>query len=157
MEYLAASLIRLLADGALVLIVVLAGVLVLRETGLGPRLWRKMPLVVMAGLTSLFVGKLLSLLYQPAVARPFIELGVEPGAAYIDNPGFPSDHMLLATAVVLAAIVLAPRRRVWWWILIALTVLMGAARVAAYVHTPLDVVGGALAGLVGGLWYLQRR
>lgn len=106
----------------------------------------------MAGLTSLLVGKVLSLLYQPAIARPFLELGVEPGAAYIDNPGFPSDHALLATVVV-AAVYALTRNRKFAAVLGVLVLIMCIGRVLALVHTPLDVAGGVLAGLAGVLWY----
>jgi len=30
---------------------------------------------------------------------------------------------------------------------------MGIARVLALVHTPLDVIGGLVFGLVGAVWY----
>ena len=106
----------------------------------------------MAGLTSLLAGKMLSLLYQPAVARPFLELGLAPGAAYVDNPGFPSDHALLATVAVVAVYALTRNRRLVA-VLGLLVAVMCIGRVVALVHTPLDVVGGILAGLVGAVWY----
>lgn len=143
-------IVRLLADGALVLLVALCAtwiILTIRR-----RFWTSIGPLVMAGLTSLLVGKLMSLLYQPAVARPFLELGVAPGAAYIDNPGFPSDHALLATAAVVAFYAVTNKRRltvVFGFIVIAMSI----ARVIALVHTPLDVVGGIVAGLAGALWY----
>jgi membrane-associated phospholipid phosphatase len=114
--------------------------------------WTKMPVLVMAGLTSLLVGKVMSLLYQPAIARPFLELGVQPGAAYINNPGFPSDHALLATVAAVAVIFLTRNRKLAG-VLISLVVLMCIGRVLALVHTPLDVVGGVIAGLAGIPWY----
>lgn len=149
-------LVRFGADGLLIIVLVTAALMVIREYGVGKKLWNRVPTMIMAGLTSLLIGKLLSLLYQPAVARPFLELGVEPGAAYVDNPGFPSDHALLATVVVVAVAALLSKRR-YWIILGGLVLVMGAARIAAHVHTPLDVAGGVMAGLAGGLWYLQRR
>ena len=114
--------------------------------------WSKSAIILMAGLTSLFVGKTMSLLYQPAVARPFLELGVQPGAAYIDNPGFPSDHALLATVVVFAVYAMT-RNHAIAGLLAILVLLMCIGRVAAYVHTPLDVIAGIIAGLSGGFWY----
>ena len=142
--------VRLLADGAL--IVLLAVCAVVLVWSMRHRIWSTVPVMVMAGLTSLLVGKLMSLLYQPAIARPFIELGVSPGAAYIDNPGFPSDHALLATVAVVA--VYAVTRRKWLVLALALVlVLMSVARVVALVHTPLDIIGGIAAGLAGVVWY----
>lgn len=144
------SLIRLAADGTLVLILTVGGVLLLLE--LRSKFWQRIPVVIMAGLTSLFAGKLMSLLYQPEIARPFEKLGVQAGAAYIDNPGFPSDHALLATVVVVAVYVLC-KYRIVAHMLAVLVLLMCAARVAALVHTPLDVLFGVIAGLSGGIWY----
>lgn len=146
------ELIRFAADGLLVVILGVAAPVVLHA--IRGSFWYKLPFIVMAGLTSLLVGKLLSLLYQPAIARPFLELGVEPGATYIDNPGFPSDHALLATVAVLAVLFVARNRRIAA-VLAAFLLVMCIARVMALVHTPLDVVGGVAAGLIGALWYRQ--
>lgn len=143
-------IIRLLADGTLILLVAFCAVTILWMVR--KKFWATVPVVIMAGLTSLLVGKLLSLLYQPAVARPFLELGVSPGAAYIDNPGFPSDHALLATASVVAFYAVSKRLRLSI-VLGVIIVLMAAARVLALVHTPLDVIAGVIAGLAGIPWY----
>ena len=143
-------LTRLIADGTLLLILLITAPVIL--LALRGSFWVKAPVLVMAGLTSLLAGKMLSLLYQPAVARPFLELGLAPGAAYIDNPGFPSDHALLATVAVVAVYSLTRNRRLVA-VLALLVAVMCVGRVVALVHTPLDVVGGILAGLVGAVWY----
>lgn len=110
----------------------------------------------MAGLTSLLVGKIMSLLYQPSVERPFIERGVAAGAAYIDNPGFPSDHALLAVVIVAAVWFITRNKRVA--ILLSFTVIvMCVARVVALVHTPIDIIGGIIAGLSGSIWYQKIK
>lgn len=144
------TLLRLIADGTLVLILLVSGPVILWS--IRNRLSSALPVLIMAGLTSLVVGKLMSLLYQPAVARPFIALGVQPGAAYIDNPGFPSDHALLATATVLA-LYMVTRNKKLAGAMTLLVVVMCIGRVVALVHTPLDVVGGVIAGLAGYFWY----
>lgn len=143
-------LLRAVADGTLLLILAVSTPIII--LAVRKKFWQQAPVLVMAGLTSLVVGKVLSLLYQPAVARPFIELGLEPGAAYIDNPGFPSDHALLATVVVVAVYALTRNRR-FATALALLVVIMCIGRVLALVHTPLDVAGGIVAGLAGILWY----
>lgn len=143
-------LLKAVADGTLLLILaVTAPVIILT---IRKRFWQQAPVLIMAGLTALVVGKVLSLLYQPAIARPFLELGVEPGAAYIDNPGFPSDHALFATVVVAAVYALTRNRR-FAAALGVLVLVMCIGRVLALVHTPLDVAGGVLAGLAGVVWY----
>lgn len=147
-------LIRLLADYTLVTIVIGGSLALL--FGVRRSEWpRLIPVAIMAGLTSLLIGKFMSLLWQPDVARPFIELGVSPGASFIDNPGFPSDHMLLATVVVTAVFMMS-RFRWIAYILALLVILMGAGRVLALVHTPIDIIGGLLAGLSGIFWYYRK-
>ena len=146
-------MIRLLADGTLIL-VLLASAAVIGYDTIRKRLWQSLPYAVMAGLTSLLIAKLVSLVYQPSVMRPFLEQGVQAGAAFIDNPGFPSDHALLGTVAVLATYAVTRRR--WVSLVLAgIVVVMCVARVVALVHTPLDVMGGVAIGLIGGLWYVS--
>lgn len=149
-------LIRFAADGLLLLIILGAGIAGAVTVFRSPHVLTKTPLVIMAGLSSLLAGKLLSLVYQPSLVRPYIERGLQPGAAYIDNPGFPSDHALLATVVILIVYFVTPYKRLSY-ILALLLIIMAAARVLAFVHTPLDVVGGVLVGLVGGIWYFRQK
>ncbi|HAC56175.1 TPA: hypothetical protein DCF80_01615 [Candidatus Saccharibacteria bacterium] len=142
--------VRLAADGLLIVIVFISVVTVLLS--IRSAFWKMAAVIVMAALTSLLAGKILSLMYQPEVARPFLEQGMAPGAAYIDNPGFPSDHALLATVMVVA--VYAVTKKKWLTVLLAvLLVIMCVARVVALVHTPFDVIGGVFAGLIGAVWY----
>jgi undecaprenyl-diphosphatase len=110
------------------------------------------PRVFLAGVTTYVVAKLAGLLFQPETMRPFEKLGVEPGAAFLNNPGFPSDHALFAMFLTLA---------VWYstrnkWLagaMLGMTLLVGVGRVLALVHTPVDVLGGLLIAFVGILWY----
>jgi membrane-associated phospholipid phosphatase len=144
-------MIAFFADWLLIILLVTAAIALLFGTSASEKR-RSYPYVIMAGLTSLLLGKLMSLVYQPASERPFIEQGVEAGAAYIDNPGFPSDHVLLSVIVALTAIVLVKKR--WLQVLMVVFVIgIGAGRILALVHTPLDIVGGVVAGLSGGVWY----
>ena len=144
-------MIELIADGLIVPIVLAGGVAIW--------LWIPAPKLeaykyaFMAGLTSLLVAKLMSVVYHPAVERPFQLLGEKAGALYIDNPGFPSDHALFVTVIVLAVFALTGRKK-FALVLALLALLVCVGRILALVHTPLDVIGGVCAGLVGGLWYL---
>ena len=146
-------MIQLIADGLILPIAMMGAIALL--------LWTPKPKIenykygLMAGLTSLLLAKLLSVIYHPAVERPFQQLGEEARALYIDNPGFPSDHALFVTVIVLAVYALTGRKKLSL-VLAVLALLVCVGRVVALVHTPLDVVGGIFAGLVGGLWYLTR-
>lgn len=107
----------------------------------------------MAGLTAYLFAKFMATLYQPTGERPFEILGVAPGAAYLNNPGFPSDHALFVTSILLA-VWFETKNRVLSGTLLVIAVLVSIGRVAALVHTPIDVLGGILAALVGSIWYL---
>lgn len=144
-------IIRLVADGSVVLVALLS---LYAFVFLVPRKKWKFwaPRIVAAGLTSYVAAKIAALLYQPETMRPFEKLGVEPGAAYLNNPGFPSDHALFAMFLVLA--VWYSTKNKWLSIvLLALTVLMGVGRVLALVHTPVDIIGGFALAFVGIVWY----
>ena len=147
-------LIRLTADGMLLLILLVAGTAGLYYVVLKSKQMKLYaPYAIMAGLTSLLVAKFVSILYQPSAARPYIEQGVQAGAAYIDNPGFPSDHALLATVIVIMLFALTPYKKLAM-VLGIFVLLMSAGRVLALVHTPLDIFGGIAAAFVGAVWYL---
>lgn len=147
-------LIRLLADGTL-LPIVLIGVYALVR--LVPKKGRYAAYcrVLMAGLTALLVAKFMAQLYHPDVERPFEVLGLSAGAAYLPNPGFPSDHALFASAITYA-VWFETRSNKLGILLAVLTVAMCIGRVLALVHTPLDIVGGMVAATIGAGWYLTR-
>lgn len=145
------QIIRLAADGSVVLVALLAlygFVFVVPRSKW--KFWA--PRIVAAGVTTYVAAKLAGFLYQPETMRPFEKLGVEPGAAYLNNPGFPSDHALFAMFLTLA--VWYSTRNKWLSLLmLTLTLLMGLGRVLALVHTPQDIIGGFALALVGVIWY----
>lgn len=149
------SLIRLTADVAVIPVVLIGSYALLFKVPRGQR-FEAYSRVLMAGLTAYLIAKLAGTVYQPQQLRPFELLGVEPGASYLNNPGFPSDHILFVTAITLA---------VWFetslkktaLVLAGVTVLIGIGRVLALVHTPIDIIGGVAFALVGALWYVQNR
>lgn len=114
--------------------------------------WR----IVAAGVTCYLVAKLIGHFYQPAELRPFEILGVDPGAAYLPNPGFPSDHALFAMFLTLA-VWFSTRSRWLTGIMLAMTFIVCLGRVLALVHTPLDVAGGILIAFTGIFWYYYGR
>ena len=79
--------------------------------------------------------------------RPF---QTHPVHLLVDHPGgqsFPSDHATAAFAVALAVLVFLSRR--WGGLLLIAAALVAFSRVYAGLHYPGDVLGGALAGLLG--------
>lgn len=109
---------------------------------------------VLAGLVALWLAKIISLLYQGE--RPFETLGVEPGAAFLPNPGFPSDHALLVFTVL--CVVWATTKNKWLtaWLLTG-AILVAVGRVMALVHTPLDVIGGLACAIFAATVVYGRR
>jgi len=147
------TLIRLLADGLIIPIVILAGYALLFLVPKNKR-FTAYKRIFMAGLTTYLLAKLLGAVYQPSMERPFELLGIAPGASYLPNPGFPSDHALFAMFLTLA-VWFETRRRAIGTTLLTLTLLMCVGRILALVHTPLDIIGGLLVAAIGSLWYLQ--
>jgi undecaprenyl-diphosphatase len=84
--------------------------------------------------------------------RPFEEIGFTP---LIDPPGgssFPSNHATILFTLSLLVFYLNRRVGLWFF---ALSFLNGLARVVVGVHWPLDILGGALVGLLAA--YLTHR
>lgn len=146
-------LIRLIADGLVILIAVMgAAAFILRVRA---DAYQRYLVGFMAGLSALVTAKIFSLFYQ-AAERPFVTLGVSPKAAYLDNPGFPSDHALFV-AVITLVVALTIRNRRLAIMLTVLSLAVGAGRVLALVHSPLDVIGGFAAAVLGvAPWYLTK-
>lgn len=148
------TIITLIADGAVIPIILIAGYALLFLVPRGAR-FDAYARILMAGLSAYLIAKLLGAVYQPATERPFELMGVAAGASYLNNPGFPSDHALFTTFLTLA-VWFETRRKGLTIILAILTISVCIGRVLALVHTPLDVIGGIAVACLGALWYLQR-
>lgn len=144
-------LIRLIADVAVIPVVLIAAWALLFKVPKGHR-FQAYSRILLAGLTAYLLAKFVATIYQPATLRPFQELGVDPGAFYLNNPGFPSDHALFVTAIA-CAVWFETRMKKLSIVLATLVILICVGRVLAQVHTPLDVIGGVVIALIGALWY----
>ena len=144
-------LIRLLADGLMIPIVLIGAFALIRYVPINQR-YQAYARILLAGLTALLVAKLVAVMWQPDAARPFVELGVAPGAAYLSNAGFPSDHVLFVAAITLA-VGFETKKRNLTILLAALTFLVALGRVLALVHSPIDVIGGVVFAFIGAAWY----
>lgn len=144
-------LIRLIADIAVIPIALLGVYALLFLVKRGKR-FETYSRVLLAGLTAYMIAKFVAFVYQPSALRPFELLGVDPGASYLNNPGFPSDHALFVTAIVLA-VWFSTKNKTITAILAGLAILVCIGRVVALVHTPLDVIGGVVIAFIGALWY----
>jgi membrane-associated phospholipid phosphatase len=147
-------LIRLIADGAIVPIVLIGSLVLLFKVPKGHR-YEAYCRILMAGLTAYLLAKLVASIYQPSLERPFEILGVQAGALFLNNPGFPSDHTLFAAAITLAVWFETKYKRTAL-VLAGLTALICFGRVIALVHTPMDVIFGVVFALLGSFWYFLR-
>ena len=143
--------VKLLADW-LMLPIVATALYALVFRVVGARRYDRYTRVFMAGLTSYILAKFIGSAWRPEQLRPFEQLGVDPGAAYLNNPGFPSDHALLGFFLLLAVAYCVRQRRIVI-VMAALVLLMCVGRVLALVHTPLDIAGSLVITLISTAWY----
>ena len=146
--------IRIMADGLVVPIVLIAAWAMLFKVPKKAR-FERIARGTIAGLVALFFAKCISLLYQDG-ERPFALLGVQPKAAYLNNPGFPSDHVLFVFTITLVVWVSTKNKKLGLTLLI-LSTLVAVGRVVALVHTPMDVFGGLLCACAAALLVYGRR
>jgi membrane-associated phospholipid phosphatase len=144
MQHISDIIIRIMADGLVVPILLIAAWVGLRL----PRTvwWDRLSKGILTGLVALWLAKIMSLFYQEG-ERPFMLLGVHPKAAYLNNPGFPSDHVLFVFCITFV-IWASTKNKPWSIALLVLSILVAVGRVVALVHTPLDVAGGIVAALI---------
>lgn len=144
-------LIHIVADGLMIPLILLAAYALLAKIPKTVR-YDRYTHILMAGITSYMIAKFVAVLWQPELRRPFEMIGADPGAAYLNNPGFPSDHALFAGFLTLA-VWYGTRSRVLTGIMLSMTLAVCVGRVLALVHTPLDVIGGLAISLLGSVWY----
>lgn len=119
--------------------------------------------LIIAVITALIIAgifdKISSKLYYDP--RPFVTHNVKPLVAHSADNGFPSEHTLLS--YTLASVIFFFRRRLGW-LAFGLGLLVGIARIAAHVHSPIDIAGSIVFGLIAGYvgkwlaeWYLSKR
>jgi membrane-associated phospholipid phosphatase len=148
-------LVKILADGMVFPVVLIGGWMLVFRIPEGYR-YKAYCRILMAGLTAYLFAKLIGSIYQPELQRPFELMGVEAGASFLNNPGFPSDHILFCTAITLA-VWFETRAKKITALLVVCALLVAVGRVAALVHSPADVTGGMLIACIGALWYLMHE
>lgn len=89
--------------------------------------------------------------------RPFEALPGVRQIIYVDNPSFPSGHAALFFALAVSVFYLT-KSRSWRALFMVLAAVIGVARVAAGLHWPSDVLGGAFVGFASAalIWFLMR-
>lgn len=148
-------IVKILADGLILPIVLIGAYALLFKIKKGHR-FEAYARILMAGITAFLLAKFIATLYQPAGERPFELMKTVAGASYLDNPGFPSDHVLFTAAITLA-VWFETKSKQLTITLVILTLLVGVGRVIALVHTPVDVIGGLVVACLGAGWYLTAH
>ena len=98
--------------------------------------------VILAVILDKIAGKLY---YDP---RPFVTHNLKPLVAHAADNGFPSEHTLFSTTLAVLLYIYRPKLGL---AALATALVVGIARVAAHVHSPIDIVGGAAIGIAAGL------
>jgi membrane-associated phospholipid phosphatase len=147
--------IRIAADGAMVPIVLIGAYALVFKLPKGQR-FKAYKEILFVGLMTYLLAKLIGSFFQPEAIRPFEAAGTSAGASFLNNPGFPSDHTLFATALA-AAVWFETKQKALTWILAGLIVVVAVGRVLALVHTPADVIGGIIIALIASSWYLTFK
>jgi len=93
--------IKFIADYLVIIIALISTYMLIFKIPRGKRV-HSYKRILVAGLTSYMIAKFAAIIYQPTDLRPFELLGLKPGAAYLNNPGFPSDHALFVTVLAVA-------------------------------------------------------
>lgn len=83
--------------------------------------------------------------------RPFVVNHFVPLIAHAPDNGFPSDHMLLASAI---ASILFIYNKKWGVIAWVIAFIIGVSRVLAGVHHWIDIVGSVVIA-VGVMWLVK--
>lgn len=115
--------------------------------------------IILAGIAAGILDKAFSKLYYDP--RPFVGHHVTPLIKHAADNGFPSEHTLLTFTIAAVLFFYRPKLSYAAGILAA---IVGISRVAAHVHSPIDIIGGALMGIIAGTTgyfladaYLSRR
>lgn len=148
-------IIEIMADWAVIPVIIIGAITILTKVPKGGRL-KAYSRILMSGLTAYLLAKFIAFIYQPASGRPFELLGIIPGASFMNNPGFPSDHSLFVAAIT-CAVWFETKQKTITVLLTVLAIAVGVGRVLALVHTPADVIGGFFIALVGSVWYLTDK
>ena len=110
--------------------------------------------LIIAGVVAIILDKIAGKLYYDP--RPFTTHHFKSLVAHAADNGFPSEHTVLA--MTLSAALIYYRRRLGA-LSFGLALLVGISRVAAHIHSPIDIIGGIIIGAAAGsagYWLSQK-
>lgn len=117
--------------------------------------WRVARVLLATLASSLILSRVIiteAIRYFYHLPRPFISHNIITLINHSDSWSFPSGHMTLFFA--LSAVIYCYNRKLGWLFLIS-SAIMGVARIFCGVHYPLDIIGGAVIGIVS-TWIVYK-
>jgi undecaprenyl-diphosphatase len=100
---------------------------------------------IIAVFIATILDRIISRLYYDP--RPFVTHHIMPLVAHASDNGFPSEHTLFS--ITLASVLFFYRPKLGY-LAFAIGIVVGISRVAAHVHSPIDIIGGILIGTIAG-------
>ncbi len=110
--------------------------------------------VVVAVIVAAIADKILSKLYYDP--RPFVTHHLKPLVAHAADNGFPSEHTLFS--ITISSVLYAYRKRLGL-LALGVSMIVGIARIAAHVHSPIDILGAIAIGAGSayiGVWVAAK-
>jgi len=148
------GIIVFLAEHLAYLTLALAVIFILRVPGVKSRILVLLFASLSAILSKGIIGDTIWFLYGRP--RPFLALKDIDPLLYVNNPSFPSGHASLFFALAAVTIIINKR---WGIAFTVLAVIISLARVAAGIHWPSDILGGAIVGAASSfiIWTLLKN
>lgn len=81
-------------------------------------------------------------------ARPFVSDHLTPLFKHVADNGFPSDHTLFSASIAVAVFLVSKKWGIGFFVL---SIIIGSSRVFANVHHPIDILGGLVFAIIGGV------
>lgn len=118
----------------------------------GKRNWRRVLIAVLAFSLFRLAGEIIK--EGTAIPRICWQAGVKTLIPCPDSFAFPSGHAL-GSAMLAMIVSLTHRRKLIIVLIWGLVLLIAASRIAVGVHSPVDVTGGIIMGIVSG-WVIWK-
>jgi undecaprenyl-diphosphatase len=109
---------------------------------------------IIAGIIAVILDKLGGKLYYDP--RPFVSQRITPLIGHSADNGFPSEHTVFSMTT---ALLLTFYRRRLGALAALLALVVGIARVAAHVHSPIDIIGGIIIAAIAasGGYFIAKK
>lgn len=112
------------------------------------RQWREISWF--AGSVAISYGLLLIAAHMYVDHRPFVDHHLTVLVNHAAGKSFPSDHTT-ATAAMGAALIFLTRYKKLGSLILSAALLIGFARIFVGIHYPVDILGGLIVGVLGGM------